>query len=63
MQIESTKEKVLKVINELPEEMTIEDAMEQLYLLAKIEKGIEQANGGEKVSHEEAKKRMQKWLE
>jgi len=62
MQIESTKEKIIKAITELPDEMTIEDAMERLYFLYKVEKGLQQANEGKKISHDQAKKRMQKWL-
>lgn len=37
--------------------------MERLYLLYKIERGIAQADSGQKVSQEEARKRMAKWLE
>ena len=58
----STKEQVIKVIEELPQDASIEDAMEKLYVLYKIEKGIKQADQGKKVSHEEAKKRMKEWL-
>jgi predicted transcriptional regulator len=63
MPVQTTKEKVLKAIRELPDEIEIEDAMERLYFLYKIEKGLQQANSGQKISHEEAKKRLQKWLE
>jgi predicted transcriptional regulator len=55
---ETTKQKILKVVQELPEELDIEDVMERLYLLYKIEKGLQQADAGNKVSHEEAKKTL-----
>ena len=58
----SVKERVLKAVQELPKDASFEDAMERLYLLYKIERGIEQAERGEKVSQEEAKERMSKWL-
>lgn len=58
----TTKDKVLKTINDLPRNASIEDAMERLYFLHKVENGIEQANSGKKVSHVEAKKRLKKWL-
>jgi hypothetical protein len=58
----TTKEQVLKAIQELPQDATVEDAMEQLYLLYKVERGIKQADAGQKISQEEAKKRMKKWL-
>ena len=41
----------------------IEDAMERLLLLYKIEKGVEQAAQGRTVSHDEAKHRLGKWLD
>jgi hypothetical protein len=58
----STKEQMVRLIQELPEDATIEDAMEQLYLLYKVERGIAQANAGQKVSQEEARRRMARWL-
>lgn len=58
----TVKEQVLKAIQELPQDATVEDAMERLYLLYKVERGIKQADAGQKISQEEAKKRMNKWL-
>jgi predicted transcriptional regulator len=57
-----TKQQILKAIEELPDDASVEDALERLYLLYKIEKGIRQAEGGELVSQEEARRRMSKWL-
>jgi predicted transcriptional regulator len=56
------KKKIIKSLRDLPEKTTIEDAMERLYLLAKIEKGIAQADNGQCISHEKAKEHMGKWL-
>ena len=52
------KKQILRVVEQLPEDATIEDAIEQLYFLAKIEKGIREADAGLTVSHDEAKKRL-----
>ena len=49
------KGKIIDSLRDLPEKTTIEEAMERLYLLAKIEKGIKQADEGQCISHEEAK--------
>ena len=57
------KEKIEKVIQSLPDDAHIEDAMERLYLLYKVEKGCQQADAGQTVSHEEAKRRLQEWLD
>ena len=56
------KEKIINSLRDLPEKTTVEEAMERLYLLAKIEKGIKQADEDECISHEEAKEKMKKWL-
>ena len=53
-----TKKKILKVVEQLPDDATIEDAIERLYFLAKIEKGIREADAGLTVPHDEAKKRL-----
>ncbi len=50
----NTKDKVIKAIQELPPDASIEDAMEKLYLLYKIDRGIKQADSGKKVSQKEA---------
>ena len=52
------KKKILKAVEQLPDDATIEDAIERLYFLAKIEKGIREADAGLTVSHDEAKKRL-----
>jgi predicted transcriptional regulator len=52
------KERVLDAVRELPDDATVEDAMERLYFLAKVEKGLEEAEAGKTVSHEEAKRRI-----
>jgi len=56
------KEEMLKVIQDLPADATVEDAMERLYLLQKVERGIAQAEAGQRVSQEEARQRMARWL-
>ncbi len=53
-----TRERVIEAVCELPDDATVEDAMERLYVLAKIEKGLKQADSGQTVSHEEAKRRI-----
>jgi predicted transcriptional regulator len=54
----STKQLVRDVAEKLPADATVEDAMERLYLLAKIERGIAQADAGETLSHEEVQTRL-----
>jgi hypothetical protein len=59
----TTKEQMLKAIMELPDDATVEDAMERLYLLYKVERGIAQADAGQKVSQDEARQHGARSLE
>ena len=54
------KQQMLKAIEELPDAANIEDALERLYLLYKIDREIKQADAGELISQEEARQRMAK---
>lgn len=59
----TTKEKILEAVNTLPDDARIEDAMEKLLFMAKVEIGLEQAELGQTIPHEEIKRRVSKWLE
>ena len=56
------KEKMIKAVQALPDDASIEDAMERLLFLAKIEKGLQQADASKTVSHDQVKEKMAKWL-
>ena len=56
----STKQKVLDAVEQLPPDATVEDAMERLYFLYKIERGLAEADAGQTVPHEEVKKRFKR---
>lgn len=57
------KSDIENVIKTLPEKTSVEEVMEKLYLLAKIEKGIHQADSGNTISHKEVEKRLKKWVD
>jgi len=52
------KQKILQAIERLPDSTTLEDAIERLCFLGKVEEGLQQSEKGETVSHEEAKRRL-----
>lgn len=56
----STKERVLEAVRQLPEDATVEDAIERLYFLAKVERGLKDAEEGRTISHEEVRERFLK---
>ena len=59
---QSVKDEMIRLIEQLPEDATVEDAFEKLYLLYKIERGIGQADAGQKISQEEARRKMARWF-
>jgi len=52
------KERALEAIRALPDGATIDEAIERLCFIAKIEEGIRQSDAGQVVSHAEVKKRF-----
>jgi predicted transcriptional regulator len=54
----SAKQLLRDVVERLPEDATVEDAMDGLYFLAKAARGIEAADRGEIVSHEDARRML-----
>lgn len=54
METPQAKPAIVRAIQDLPDDATVEDAMQRLYLLAKIERGLEQSEG-ETISHEDSK--------
>ncbi|WP_068783343.1 hypothetical protein [Paenibacillus phocaensis] len=58
----SIKGKVIKLIQELPEDATMEDILYKLYVRAKIEEGLNELNEGQGIPHNEAMEKISKWL-
>ena len=58
MPTETEKQRALEAIRTLPEGATLEDAIERLGFIAKIEEGLRQPQTGQVVSHEEVKNRF-----
>jgi len=58
----NTKQKMIHAVEELPADASIEDGMERFLYLAKVERGLKEANDDKTVSHAEVRERMGKWL-
>lgn len=56
------KEKVLETIQSLPEKFSLDEVIERLIVLHKIEIGLTQVEEGKTYSNEEAREKMKKWL-
>ncbi|MGO9243226.1 MAG: hypothetical protein ACLPT4_01215 [Verrucomicrobiia bacterium] len=58
----TAKETVLNAVRDLPDDASIEDAIQRLVLLAKIDRGLQQADAGQTIPHAQVKEQMAKWL-
>jgi predicted transcriptional regulator len=56
------KAKVLETIQSLPDNFSLDELVERLIVLEKIQEGLRQVEDGEVMSNEKAKKRLGKWL-
>lgn len=54
----SHKQLAIQALEQLPDDATLEDAMERLYLLESIERGQADMRAGRSVTHEEVKRRF-----
>lgn len=58
MPTETDKQRAIEAIRTLPDTATMDEAIERLCFIAKIEEGLQQSREGKVVSHEEVKKRF-----
>lgn len=56
----AVKEEAIKLIKNLPDEITWDDLIYEFYVKEKIERGLKDIEEGRTVSHEEIKKRFLK---
>ena len=58
----TTKEKVQSLLNQLPDDWSIEDIQYHLYVIEKVSRGLEVADTEGAIAQEEAEERLSKWL-
>jgi hypothetical protein len=56
-----SKEKVSKSISNLPDSFTIDELIEQLIFMEKVEEGYIQSETGKVISNEDVKLMIDKW--
>lgn len=54
----SAKELAREAVEHLPDDATLDDAIERLIFLAKIERGLAEADAGRLIPHEEVRVRF-----
>jgi len=58
----TTKEAVIKMIRQMPDDASVDDIMAELYFRQKVEAGLKELDEGKGVPHDRVKERLKKWL-
>lgn len=58
----TVKDVAKHVIDNLPHEATMDDIIHALYIRTKFDHGEREVREGKGISHEEAKRNLQKWV-
>ena len=61
--MKTAKEEVLELLEQLPEDASLEDIQYHIYVRQKIQKGLDAGRKGKVVNQEEVERRMARWLE
>jgi predicted transcriptional regulator len=57
----AAKQEVLKVLDTLPEDASLEDIQYHLYVLQRIERGRQDVEAGRVIPQDEVERRMARW--
>ena len=57
-----TKTQIINSLNNLPDNLTIDQVIEHLIVVEKVQKGLEDSASGKVYSKEDAKDQIKKWL-
>ena len=57
-----TKKALLKGIKDLPEEFTIDELLERMTVIRKVDRGMRELQEGKGLDPEKARKKLAKWL-
>jgi hypothetical protein len=60
--MDTAKEEVQALLKRLPNDCTLEDVQYHLYVIEKIQKGIDRAQMEGTLSQDEVERRLDKWL-
>jgi predicted transcriptional regulator len=55
------KDKLIATISDMPEDFDLEVFIEKLVFIEKVEKGLEQFEAGNMLTHEQVKQRIKQW--
>ncbi len=56
------KEQVIQIVQNLPEEATLDDVMKELYFKAKVDNGLKELDDGKGIPHMDVEKKLARRL-
>ena len=56
------KKQVINLIQALPDQVSLDDVMEELYFKSQVDGGLKELDEGQGVPHEAVESKMSKWL-
>jgi predicted transcriptional regulator len=59
----SDKERVLLMLQDMRDSVTLNEIRQELYVLAQVDQALKEADAGDFVTHEEAGKLLAKWIQ
>jgi len=60
--MQAIKENVITMIKNMPQDVSVEDIMAELFFRYEVDQGLKQLDEGKGIPHEEVEKRMKKWF-
>ncbi len=58
----TTKEEVIELVKAMPDNVTVDDVLEELYFKIQVDQGLAELDRGEAIPHEQVERRLAKWL-
>lgn len=61
MELLSIKEKLMESVEKINAETSFDDFIDNMFMIYKIEKGLEQVNNGKIISNQDLKNQVEQW--
>ncbi len=55
------KDTVIEIIKQLPENVTVDEIMEELYFKLQVDAGLRELDEGHGIDHKDVKKEIKQW--
>ncbi len=60
--MKTAKKEVRKILDQIPDDASLEDIQYHIYVFQKIERGLQDMDDGRVLSQKQVEKRMSRWI-